>query len=511
MSGTSSDILLTTINATYQHCAFGLRYLYANLEELKSRAKIVEFTIQQKPRDMVESLLAHRPKIIGLGVYIWNTRESAELVALIKKIAPEVKIILGGPEVSYEAEDQPLCQKADYVVQGEGDFQFRELCRSVLDGNATTPKFSRGGLPDIQKIALPYSLYSDDDLKNRILYVEASRGCPYKCEFCLSSLDTAVRNFPLEAFLSEMGTLISRGARQFKFVDRTFNLSPAISSQILDFFLERAHLGLFLHFEMVPDRLPDPLKERIAKFPHGALQFEIGIQTWNPAVAKLISRRQDYEKVRENFGFLTEKTAVHIHADLIAGLPGEDLESFGRGFDALDALNPDEIQLGLLKRLKGTPILRHDEPWEMVYQDSPPFTVVRTKTMDFQTILKLERYSKFLDLYVNSGNFPNAMNRLKEVSRARGSWFWQFWDFAEFLNVRHPQRYAIALLNLVESAWIYFTEILKEDPALVRELLIQDYSRKIKRDTPAFLKDEVVTKTTKSRRPFRQAQTLPLH
>jgi len=483
--------LLTTLNATYQHCAFGLRYLYANLGELQSQARIVEFTLNQKPRDIVESLLAYEPQIVGIGVYIWNTSAVQEVVSLLKKVAPEVCVVLGGPEVSYETESQPLYSLADYIVQGEGEFIFRDFCMERLSGKSSPPdvKTLKGSLPDVKAVQLPYAYYTDEDLKNRILYVEASRGCPYKCEFCLSSLDTSVRNFPLPEFLAEMDRLIQRGARQFKFVDRTFNLSPTLSTQILDFFLARVDQGLFLHFEMVPDRLPDILKERIKQFPAGSLQFEIGIQTWSPKVAALVSRRQDYAKVMENFQFLTEHTKVHIHADLIVGLPGETLDSFAEGFDKLARLNPDEIQVGILKRLKGTPILRHDAKWQMAYQDSPPFTVLKTSTMDFKTIGALDRFAKFWDLYVNSGNFTATMGHLKAQSEAH-SWFWQFWEFSAYLNARHPQRYAIALVNLVESAWCYLTTELQQSPAVIRELLIKDYTGVVKRDVPAFLRDD---------------------
>jgi radical SAM superfamily enzyme YgiQ (UPF0313 family) len=216
-------------------------------------------------------------------------------------------------------------------------------------------------------LALPYDLYTDADIAHRVIYVEASRGCPYECEFCLSSLDVPVRNAPLEPFLTAMQHLLDRGVCQFKFVDRTFNLNLKISSAILRFFLERYRPGLFVHFEMIPDRLPQALRELIREFPPGVLQFEVGIQTFNEQVAKLISRRQDNARAEENLRWLREETGVHVHADLIVGLPGEDMASFAAGFDRLVALGPQEIQVGLLKRLRGTPIVRHDRDWGMVY------------------------------------------------------------------------------------------------------------------------------------------------
>jgi radical SAM superfamily enzyme YgiQ (UPF0313 family) len=287
-----------------------------------------------------------------------------------------------------------------------------------------------------------------------------------------------------------MKTLMDRGARQFKFIDRTFNLSPTICTQILNFFLEHMHLNLFLHFEMVPDRLPTEIRELIKKFPAGALQFEIGIQTWNVDVARLVSRRNDLEKVKDNFRFLAEETGIHSHADLIAGLPGEDIESFGKGFDILAGLRPDEIQVGILKRLKGAPISRHDKEWEMVYSDAPPFQILRTKSMDFETLQKMNRFSKYWDLFANSGNFKNFTQALKDrsVNNERQSYFWEFFAFSEYMSARHAQSFGISLINLVESALVYLTEHLQWPHEEARQLLISDYMAPGTRELPKVLK-----------------------
>jgi radical SAM superfamily enzyme YgiQ (UPF0313 family) len=486
------SILLTTLNARYSHCSFGLRYLFANLKELKADAKVVEFTISQNPRDIAEAVLASNPRIVGFGVYIWNTRQTLEVVSILKRVKPELKIVLGGPEVSYEYEGQEICRFADLTIKGEADFLFYEVCRAYLAEAKWPPlKVISGGLPEIRSIELPYIYYSDEDIRNRVIYVEASRGCPYKCEYCLSSLDKSVRNFELESFLAAMGTLIDRGVRQFKFVDRTFNLSIATSSKILQFFLDRMSLGLFLHFEMVPDRLPAELRDLIKKFPEGALQFEIGIQTWSPEVAKLVSRRQDYLKIAENFAFLTSETSVHIHADLIAGLPGETIESFARGFDQVAALfqgKPGEIQVGILKRLKGTPIIRHDQEWQMVYQGEQPFQILKTRTMSFETLQEVDRFSHFWNQVANSGNFKRTYGLIAE--RATDSLYWEFDRLAKFLAKRHPQGHGVSLINLVESMWVYLTEMKALDQALVREALLQDYTGAVKRDIPVFLREK---------------------
>jgi len=323
-----SDILLATLNARYIHSAFGLRYLKANLGEFKERCSIEEFTLESRPEDVVEQLLRHEPKVVGFGVYIWNSIQTERVVGLLKAVAPEIIVVLGGPEVSYENDDQAIVAISDYVITGWGETSFRELLVDLLSDTLPEEKIIAGKQPKLEHIDMPYHLYTDDDIRNRVLYVEASRGCPFKCEFCLSALDRTAWPFDLDAFLAQMDILHQRGARHFKFVDRTFNLKIKNSLRILEFFLQRMGDDLFLHFEVVPDHLPDALKEMISKFPVGSLQFEIGIQTFNPEVQARISRRQNNDQAKANLVWIREHTNAYIHADLIFGLPGESVESF---------------------------------------------------------------------------------------------------------------------------------------------------------------------------------------
>src|SRR5436190_8091673 len=227
-----ADIVLTTLNAKYIHCAFGLRYLLANLGELKSRACLLEFDINQRALDVVETLLARRPKIVGLAVYIWNVAQTEQVIATLKRVRPDVTVIIGGPEVSFEVESQEIVRLADYVITGEADLKFAEICGQLLAGKPPVQKVIAAELPELNELVLPYFLYTDEDVAHRVIYAEASRGCPFTCEFCLSSLDVAVRQFPLPALLESLQGLLERGARQFKFVDRTFNLNIKVSKTI---------------------------------------------------------------------------------------------------------------------------------------------------------------------------------------------------------------------------------------------------------------------------------------
>ncbi|HTB82891.1 MAG TPA: DUF4080 domain-containing protein [Candidatus Sulfotelmatobacter sp.] len=505
------DIVLSTLNAKFIHAAFGLRYLFANLGELQSRAKICEFDINQRPLEIAEKILAQNPKIIGFGIYIWNVTETAEVVSAIKRVRPEIKIILGGPEVSYETEGQGIVALADHVITGEGDLKFGEVCGKLLftgNGEPALPKIIPAELPDFSKIILPCDFYTDADLAHRIIYVEASRGCPFTCEFCLSSLDIPVRSVPLETFLAQMQKLLDRGLKQFKFVDRTFNLNIATSKTILEFFLERHQPGNFYHFEMIPDRLPAELREIISRFPAGSLQFEVGIQTFNPEVGKNISRRQNYEKLADNFHFLRRETGVHIHADLIVGLPGETIESFGDGFDRLIALAPQEIQVGILKRLRGTPIVRHDAEWQMAYGAHPPYEILQNKLIDFATMQRLRRFAKYWDLVGNSGNFVETVPLIWQDA----SPFNNFLKFSDWLYVRLNRTDTIALARLAELIFEFLTAELQQDKESVASVLARDWQRAGRRDAPEFLREflpeEALVHPRKTLLPKRQARHL---
>jgi radical SAM superfamily enzyme YgiQ (UPF0313 family) len=502
VTGTPADIVLTTLNAKYAHAAFGLRYLHANLgDALRPRARILEFDVSQRPVDVLEAILAHGPRVVGVGVYIWNVEQATRLVADLKRVRPDVAVVLGGPEVSHETEGQEIVRLADYVVTGEADLAFSELCEKLLAGRRPLTKVIPAALPEFSRLALPYGLYTDEDLANRVVYVEASRGCPFRCEFCLSSLDVPVRNVPLESFLSEMQSLLDRGLRRFKFVDRTFNLNLNVGRSILEFFRERYTPGLFLHFEMIPDRLPEALRAPIRAFPPGALQFEVGIQTFNEDVSARVSRRQDNVKVAENLRFLRQETGVHVHADLMVGLPGEDVDSFASGFDRLASLRPHEIQVGMLKRLRGTPIIRHDAEWGMVYSPHPPYEILQTKQVDFATLQRLRRFARHWDLVSNSGNFVETTPLLWAGG---ASPFRRFLAFSDRLYEKLGRSHGIALHHLAEFLFDYLMREAGRDAAEVAGALWRDYQRGGRVDCPEFLREFV---PESERRPIRRASS----
>lgn len=510
-------IVLATLNAKYIHASLGLRYLLANMGDLRAQTALCEFTIARKAQDVVDELLltldgpassavrgARGAQIVGLGVYIWNVVQTTAVLRLLKAARPGIIVVLGGPEVSHEHDTQEIVQLADHVITGWGDLSFAGLCRALLNGTRPLNKVIAGEQPPLKRIALPYAEYSDTDLKHRQIYVEASRGCPFSCEFCLSALDRTAWAFDLEAFLAAMQGLYQRGARNFKFVDRTFNLKIDNSVRILQFFLDRLSApgmgessgDLFVHFEVVPDHLPDRLKQVIAQFPPGVLQFEVGIQSFNVEVQQRISRQQDNAKSEANLRWLVNESKAHVHADLIFGLPGETLESFALGFDRLYAIGAHEIQPGLLKRLRGTPIDRHTIGFGMVYDAVPPYAVQQTGAVDSAAIQRFIRFSRYWERVANSGRFKQTLALLlgeggqaqTDASRpahaGAGSLvsgvvalpFHAFLGFADWLWERTGKTSGLSPEFLVDVLFDYLCKWRGWPAQIVHQALLSDYA-----------------------------------
>jgi len=451
-----SAIVLATINAKWIHPSLALRLLKANLGSLETNCTILEFALRQPLKEKTAPIIAEKPRILGLSVSIWNHLATLEL---LKALEAEWKmhrpfIVLGGPEVSWLPEDAEIFRYADYVIRGEGEKSFRSLCFELLGGNhaaekAKTNKTIFFGQSDavinVNKISSPYRLYTDEDLTRKLIYVESSRGCPFNCEFCLGSsrnltVAQKVREFPLEPFLADIETLIKRGCKIFKFLDRTFNLDIDRAQRIIEFYLERINdKSLCVHFEMVPSRFPEPLKELLCRFPAGTLRLELGIQTFNTKTRALLQMSGDIDEELKALEFLRQKTNAILHIDLIAGLPGEGLASFKSGFDRLwQVLSKQksedkapgglfEIQLGILKCLPGTPITRHNEAYKMKYSDAPPYEVIETSALSAAELGKIKNFARFWELIVNRAPFPDLIAKLLP---ARNPVFDRFMDLS---------------------------------------------------------------------------------
>jgi len=420
-----TEIILTTINAKWIHPSLALRLLKANLGSLEDSCEIIEFALRQPLAEKIQPLLDASPRILGVSVSIWNHTAAIELLEELNKrwsshVSVKPAVVLGGPEVSHLPQNAGIFKYADYVIRGEGETAFRTLCENILvEKESVLSRFIDADNVDVSRIKSAYHLYTEEDIAKKLIYVEASRGCPFKCEFCLSAKDSSVREFPLDVFLSDMDILISRGVKTFKYLDRSFNVNIKRAIKIIEFFLykiEKFSLSsapFTVHFEMVPSLFPPELLRTLSRFPLGTLRLEIGIQTLNKNAASLIGRASDPEKELESLRLLAEETNAIIHADLIAGLPGEDIVSFGSGFDRLWAAlysgkqqflkQQVEIQLGMLKLLPGTPVSRHREKFGMRYNSSPPYEIEETSTMSGSDLARLRNFSRFWEIIVNRG------------------------------------------------------------------------------------------------------------
>ncbi len=445
-------IVLTTINARYIHANLGLRWLYANLGELQPLACIQEYTLTDQITDMAEKILESIPKVVGIGVYIWNAAQVRQLVGVLKRVAPSMVVVLGGPEVSHLPLRVDLSE-ADYLIQGEGELSFATLCRSILANQRPEERIIPAQTVEVGSLASAYPFYTENDLAHRLIYVEAARGCPFRCEFCLSSIDPKMRPFAIDGFLDEMENLWQRGARTFKFVDRTFNSSTATAERILDYFLAKPP-PFHVHFEVIPDHFPQAIKERLAKFPAGTLQLEVGIQTLDAQTAANISRRLDFDRIRDNLAFLERETTAHLHVDLIVGLPGESIAQFGRNLNTLMSLAQGEIQIGMLKKLSGTAINRHDQVHGMVYSPDPPYEILQNDLISFAKMQAMKRLARFWDLVYNSGNFRRTAPLLWQD----GDVFAGFAAFSHWLYGQTRATWQIGLPRLSELLFCYLVE-----------------------------------------------------
>jgi radical SAM superfamily enzyme YgiQ (UPF0313 family) len=443
----TTPIVLAAINAKWIHPSLALRLLKANLGDLDrpGGCRIMEFAPRQSLAEKTAPILAVAPRILGLSVSIWNHRAVLELLDALERRwgppgPPRPVVVLGGPELTGLPEDAELFRPADFVIRGEGEEVFPVLCRAVLkdprEAKRAYGKFLDPGPVDLAALKPAYDLYTPEDLRRKLIYVEASRGCPYACAYCQSALkrgSAAAREFPLEGFLENLDALLGRirregradpgeaggkARRTIKFLDRSFNVNPRRASRILGYCLAQtgdAGSPFQFHFEMTPSVFPGELRRTLSLFPPGSLRLEIGVQSLNPQARALVNRPFDPPGEWEVLRFLRRETAAVVHADLIAGLPGEDLASFGRGFDRLwmagtgdGAAAPFEIQPGILKCLPGTPLraMAEDGRFQVRYDPAPPYEVTATAGLPAKDMEGLKNFARFWELIVNRGPLP---------------------------------------------------------------------------------------------------------
>ena len=502
-------ILLTAVNAKYIHsnpAVYSLQKFTAEYApEYKKDIELAEFTINHYADDILQEIYRRKPDVVAFSCYIWNLQMIEKVLEDLPKILPDVQIWAGGPEVSYDAPDflkKHPCMTG--VMTGEGEETFLELV-AYYHGQKTLREI-RGitywdieqkivvnpGRPLLDMNRIPF-LYDDlEDFEHRIIYYESSRGCPFSCSYCLSSIDKSVRFRDAQTVVKELQFFLDHNVPQVKFVDRTFNCKHDHSIAIWKYIMEHDNGITNFHFEIAADILNEEELELLEQMRPGLVQLEIGVQSTNPKTIKEIHRVMDFEKVSRIVRRIQERGNVHEHLDLIAGLPYEDVESFAHSFDDVYALKPEQLQLGFLKVLKGSFMQEHQKEYGIVHKAHPPYEVLYTKWISYEDVLRLKGVEEMVEVYYNSRQFTNTMEELeKEYDSAFDMYdrLAAYYEENDYNSVQHKRsaRYEI-LLNYVRK---YHKE--KED--LFREVLTYDYYlRENAKSRPAFAGEYPVTK-----------------
>ncbi len=478
-------ILLTTLNAKYIHTALSLRLLKA-YTEADYDVEIKEYTIKDPALNIVTDLYNRNADVIGFSCYIWNIEETIEVIRMVKKVKPEIKIVLGGPEVSFDVSDwMKRIPEVDFIVFKEGEETFKHL----LDEMSSTEKYHlvfgasyRKGeeiivnpqRPNIKlnTIPTPYRFQEDkEDLSKRIVYFETSRGCPFSCSFCLSSVEVGVRYYDIERVKADLLYLIESGAKLIKFIDRTFNIRRNYALEIFQFLIDN-HQGCVFQFEITADIMrPEVLEFLNTHAPPGVFRFEIGVQSTNDATNILVERKQNFEKLSRTVRMVKEGGKIDQHLDLIAGLPEEDYHSFKKTFNDVFVMRPEELQLGFLKMLRGTGLRNQAEKYGYVYMDHSPYEILKNDILSFSEIIRIKRVEDILEKYWNAHRMDHTIEYLIENEFETAFDFFQefgdYWDEQGWGKIGHQledlftrleqflQTRAITNPNIVKGLMIY--------------------------------------------------------
>lgn len=443
------QFLLTAINAKYIHTNPALYSLRAYAgEELAPFISLAEYTINHRADEVLGDLYKRHPDVIGLSCYIWNFHFIRELIMEIPKVLPDTDIWLGGPEVSFEAEKilkEYPCVKG--IMTGEGEATFKDLLSFYAGRENYQIDSPYHSLEEIPGLVLPGRvtafrepvnfeeipfLYDRlDEFENKIIYYETSRGCPFRCSYCLSSIDKGLRFRNRSRIKKELQFFLDHNVPQVKFIDRTFNCNHSHAMEIWKYLADHDNGITNFHFEIAADLLREEELALLGTLRPGLVQLEIGVQTANPETLKAVNRMTDISKIETAVSQIRSRENIHIHLDLIAGLPLEGYESFGKSFDRVYAMQPHQLQLGFLKVLKGTEIWQRAKLGEIVYQENPPYEVLYTKWLSYGEILKLKQIEQMVELYFNSGQFSYTLPVLEKEFASPFAMFEQLAEFYE--------------------------------------------------------------------------------
>ncbi|MEH7238265.1 B12-binding domain-containing radical SAM protein [Bacillus sp. JJ1562] len=484
------NIVVSTLNAKYIHTSLSIRYLKAYAAP-EFDVKLAEYTIKDPAMNIVTDLYQKKPDVIGFSCYIWNIEETIKVIKMLKKINPELVIILGGPEVTYDVHEWlERIPEVDYIVIGEGEETFRDLLTAIRDGESTdeisgvafrkeerlkiNPQRNKLNLKDLPS---PFRFEEDlSHLSKRVTYIETSRGCPFNCQFCLSSIEVGVRYFDREKIKEDIRFLMDNGAKTIKFVDRTFNISRSYAMEMFQFLIDEHRPGTVFQFEITADIMrPEVIVFLNKNAPAGLFRFEIGVQSTNDLTNELVMRKQNFSKLQRTVMMVKEGGKIDQHLDLIAGLPEEDYHSFRNTFNDVFEMRPEELQLGFLKMLRGTGLRIRAAEHDYKYMDHSPYEILGNNVLSFDDITRIKQVEDVLEKYWNDHRMNETVEYL--VSHSFETPFDFFQDFGTYWDERGWSRIGHQLEDLFKRLYEFLQETSKEQLPVIEAIMKYDYLR----------------------------------
>jgi radical SAM superfamily enzyme YgiQ (UPF0313 family) len=482
-------VIAATLNAKFIHTNIAIRYLKAYAEP-EFEVELSEYTIKDPTMNIVTDLVQRKPDVIGFSCYIWNIEETIKVISMIKKINPMIQIVVGGPEVTYDVmEWMEKVPQLDFIVIGEGEETFKNLLQQLdsekeyrqvagisyrTETGEIKLNLQRHKL-DLRELPSPYRFTEDiEHLGKRVSYIETSRGCPFSCQFCLSSIEVGVRYFDREKIKEDIRYLMKNGAKTIKFVDRTFNISRSYALEMFRFLIDEHLPGTVFQFEITADIMrPEVIEFLNQEAPPGLFRFEIGVQSTNDYTNELVMRRQNFEKLTRTVTMVKEGKKIDQHLDLIAGLPEEDYDTFKKTFNDVFEMRPEELQLGFLKMLRGTGLRLRAADHQYIYMEQSPYEILGNNVLSFDDIIKIKQVEDVLEKYWNDHRMDHTIEYL--VTNSFSSPFQFFQQFGSYWEDKGWSRIGHQLEDLFKRLFDFIKSIHLPDQDIILSLMKIDY------------------------------------